>query len=203
MAVDAKSLWEAILPEVRKGVTGVGIWSALNATVPVAFEESQLVIGLPPEVSDLAGHLRLQQTKTLIERLATTHLGERVALRVIDGIHEADWETTKRRDQESLRLQEQAIARQRAEITARSSWDIVYDQISRKYAALPNKSMPQVRARFFEDCLELMHQSLKTIPIQDEQGERNFARCIERIATYADLPSTFVALQVGNTNKSS
>lgn len=196
MVVDAQGVWSEVLPEVRNGVTGVGIWQALNATVAVAFENNQFVIGLPPELGDLAGHLRLPQTKSLIERMVGTKLGSTVSLRVIDGITLTDWENAKRRDIEALKLQEQAMARQRADIQARSNWEVVYEQVSRKYASLQNKSMPQVRAGFFEDCVALMVESLKTIPKDDENGERNYARCIERIATYADLPSTFVALYV-------
>lgn len=196
MDADATQVWSDVLPEVKNGVTGVGVWQALNATIAVALEGNQFVIGLPPELGDLAGHLRLQQTKTLIERLVSQKAGTPVTLRVIDGTTVADWETTKRRDQEALRLQQQAVARQRAEIQARSNWETVYDQISRKFASLQNKSLPQVRAKFYEECVELMLESLKALPVNDENGERNYARCIERIATYADLPSTYVALTV-------
>jgi len=34
------------------------------------------------------------------------------------------------------------------------------------------------------------------MPIVDDLGERNYARCIERIATYAEMPSTLVAMHV-------
>ena len=196
MTADAQVIWNEVLPEVRNGVTGVGVWQALNATVAVASENQFFVIGLPPELSDLAGHLRLPQTKSLIERLVGQKLGQPVTLRVIDGIAGQDWENAKRRDVEAAKLQSQAMARQRADIQARSNWEVVYEQVSRKYAGLANKSMPQVRAKFFDECVDLMVESLKTIPKDDENGERNYARCIERIATYADLPSTFVALRV-------
>ena len=201
MTADAQVIWNEVLPEVRNGVTGVGVWQALNATVAVAAENQFFVIGLPPELSDLAGHLRLPQTKSLIERLVGQKLGQPVTLRVIDGIAGQDWENAKRRDIEAAKLQSQAMARQRADIQARSNWEVVYEQVSRKYAGLANKSMPQVRARFFDECVDLMVESLKTIPKDDENGERNYARCIERIATYADLPSTFVALRVAEKTK--
>lgn len=196
MTADAQGIWSEILPEVRNGVTGVGVWQALNATVAVAIEGHFFVIGLPPELGDLAGHLRLPQIKSLIERLAGQKLGQGITLRVIDGITNQDWENAKRRDVEAAKLQGQAMARQRADIQSRSNWEVVYEQVSRKFAGLANKSMPQVRAKFFEECVALMADSLKTIPKDDENGERNYARCIERIATYADLPSTYVAIRV-------
>ncbi len=201
MVTDAQGIWNEVLPEVRNGVTGVGVWQALNATIAIALEEDQFVIGLPGDVSDLAGHLRLQQTKTLIERLVSQKTGQKITLRVIDGMTVADWETTKRRDLEAGRLQQQAIARQRAELSSRTNWDNVYEQISRKFAAQANKSLPQVRAKFFEECIVLLLEGLKTIPRDDENAERNYARCLERIATYSDLPSTYVALVVDQRAK--
>ena len=193
---DVQALWAEVLPEVKNSVTGVGVWSALNQAKPVVYENSTFVLGVPHEVSDLAGHLRMQQTRILIERMFGEKVEEQVTLRIIDGITLEDWELVKRKDAEAKRLQEQAIARQRAEIASRSSWDSVYDQISRKYASITNKSLPQNRAKFFSESVNLICESLKTMPINDDMAERNYARCIERVATYCELPSTYVALRI-------
>lgn len=196
MVADIKQLWAEILPEVKDGVTGVGVWTALNQAIPVCLDENQFVMGLPSESGDLAGHLRLNQTKTLIEKLSATKLGQPIILRVIDGSSMQDWENVKRRDAEAKRLQEQAMARQRVEIQSRSSWDTVYDQISRKNSTMGLRSLPQNRAKFTVECLDLMVQSLKAMPITDDLAERNYARCIERIAQYAELPSTYIAMMI-------
>jgi hypothetical protein len=196
MVADIKQLWAEILPEVKDGVTGVGVWTALNQAIPVCLDENQFVMGLPSESGDLAGHLRLNQTKTLIEKLSATKLGQPIVLRVIDGSSMQDWENVKRRDAEAKRLQEQAMARQRVEIQSRSSWDTVYDQISRKNSTMGLRSLPQNRAKFTAECLELMVQSLKAMPITDDLAERNYARCIERISQYAELPSTYIAMMI-------
>ncbi|MBN8690200.1 MAG: hypothetical protein J0L72_05330 [Armatimonadetes bacterium] len=196
MSVDVHALWAEVMPEVRNAVTGVGVWTALNSCRAVTLEDGQFVIGLPGESGDLAGHLRLGQTRTLMERLLANKLGQTVTVRVIDGIEQSDWELVKRRDVEARRLQDQAVARQKAEIQSRSSWDSVYDQISRKFAEIPNKSLPQNKARFFTEALNLVLEGLKTMPIKDELSERNFARCIERVAQYSEIPSTLVAMMI-------
>lgn len=193
---DVTAIWAEILPEVKNGVTGVGVWQALNQAKPVALDEGSFILGVPNEVGDLAGHLRLQQTKSLIERMMTQRMGQNITLRVIDGVTQDDYEIVKRRDAEARRLQEQAIMRQRAELQSRTSWDSVYDQLSRKFASIPNKSLPQNKARFYEEAIALMLESLEKMPIVDDLGERNYARCIERIATYAEMPSTLVAMHV-------
>lgn len=195
---EVKAIWAEVMPQVRDAVTGVGVWTALNKAQAVALDEDTLVLGIPHEVSDLAGHLRMQQTKTVIERMVGEHLKVKVQLRVIDGITREDWEQVKRRDAEARRLQEIALTKQRAENAARSSWDTIYEQISRRYAAIENKSLPQNRAEFFKECLDVLVEGLRVMPIQDELAERNFARCIERVATYTEVPSTLVAFHLND-----
>lgn len=193
---DVVQVWAEVLPEIRNGVTGVGIWTALNAARPVVFEDGSFVLGVPHEETELAGHLKLPQTRLLIEKTMADRLGTPVQLRVIGGTTIADWETEKRRDIEKRRLQDQAIERQRAEVQSRSSWETVYDQLSRKYAAVPNKSLPQNRAAFFRDAVDFVAESLQTMPLGDDLAERNYARCLERISQYSEVPSVLVAIAV-------
>lgn len=195
MSTEAATIWSSVLPEVRKGVTGVGVWAALNACRAVAMEDGVLVIGLPAEDSELSGHLRVPQTKRLIEDLTAKAYGKPLQVRVIDGTTTADWETAKRRDVEARRLQEQALAKARAEASARSSWDSIYEQIGRLFAAIPNKSLPQNRAKFLEQVVSLLADA-KRGQTMDDLAERTFARCLERTAQYCEVPSTLVALRV-------
>ncbi len=189
-------IWQEVLPAIKQSVTGVGVWTALNSATPVAHEDGVFVLGLPHESSELAGHLRMHATKMLIEKLLGEKLGERSTVRIIDGTSPADWETVKRRDAEARRLQEAAINRARAEIESRSSWETIYEQISRRYAQISNKSLPQNRAAFFRDAVQIVVEGLLTHPVDDDLSERNYARCLERIAQYTELPSVFVALRV-------
>lgn len=189
-------VWKEALPEVMNSVTGVGVWTALKVSVPVALEDNNIVLGLPSNDTELAGHLRLPQTRRAIETTLERKLNEKVTLRIISGTSIQDWETEKRRDIERRKLQDQAIERQKREIAAGRSWESLYDQLSRQYSSLNNRSLPQVRAKFFLDAVEIIANALIETPITDELAERNYARCLERIAQYAELPSTFVAMKV-------
>jgi hypothetical protein len=100
-------------------------------------ENGFFVVGVPHEESELAGHLKLASTKRLIEQTLSGELNTPVQFRVIEGTTLHDWELEKRRDTEKQRLNEQAMAKLRAELQARSSWDQVYEQLSRKYVAPP------------------------------------------------------------------
>lgn len=189
-------VWQQALPEIRQGVTGVGLWAAVNAAKPIALEEGVAILGLPHEDSELSGHLKLPHVKKLIEKTLSEKLGVPTTVRIIEGVTAADYETVKRRDAESRRLQELQLNKMRAEMAAKSNWDSVYEQLSRRFAAQTNKSLPQNRARFLDEAIELVAEARRGQSGFDEMGERNFARCIERVAQYADVPSALVAVQV-------
>jgi hypothetical protein len=193
---DVAEIWAQVLPTIKQGVTGVGVWTALNSCKPIVMEKGMFVLGVNHEESELGGHLKLASTKRLIEQTLAGALNEPVQLRVIEGVTLSDWDIEKRRDAEKQRLNEQSMTKLRAELQARSSWDQVYEQLSRKYAAVANKSLPQNRARFFEDGVELVVQARKDQVNFDDLQERNFARCLERLAQYSELPSAIVAREV-------
>lgn len=190
---DAAKVWEEALPRIKNGVTGVGVWAALNAAKPIALEDGAIILGLPPQDSELAGHLKVATTKRLIESVVSAIFGQSVAAKVIDGVSEEDYATYKRREAERARLQQQALEKMRTELTSRTSWDQVYEQLGRRFAAVSNKSLPQNRARFLEEAVELVAEARKGQSNYDEAGERSFARCLERLAQYAELPSTWIA----------
>lgn len=189
-------IWKSSLPFIMKGVTGRGVWAAVNAVQPIALDGDTLVIGIPHSDSELSGHLRIPQTKRIIEVAVSQVVGKPFNVKLIDGVSEADYELAKKKDVERRRLQEAEMQKMRAELAAKSSWDTVYEQLSRRFAAVTNKSLPQNRARFFEECVELIAQARRDQANYDDLGERNFARCLERLAQYSEVPSTIVAAQV-------
>lgn len=192
---EVAEVWKAALPEIRQSVTGVGVWTALNSAVPLAFEGGVVVLGLRYEDNELAGHLKLPQIKRAVEVVIGKRTGQPVQLRVIEGATLADWERAKRRDAEAKRLQEAAEERQRAEIASKHGWESVYEQLGRRFAAVPNKSLPQNRAKFYLESIELVAAARREAD-RDDLGERNFARCLERLAQYAEMPATVVAIDV-------
>jgi hypothetical protein len=193
---DAVEIWKEALPAVRNGVTGVGVWTALNAAVPIILEDDTFVLGLHSKDGDLSGHLRMPQTKRLIESEVTKRFGSALVARIIDGTTTSDWERTKKKDAEGRRLQAIAETRVRAEIASKTNWEGVYEQLSRRYAAIPNKSLPQNRAIFFKESIDIVVEAFQSQPNRDDINERNFGRCIERISQYTEVPSTLVASMI-------
>lgn len=189
-------VWKSALPSVLNNVTGRGVWTALNAAVPIVIEDGTLVLGIPQNDTELAGHLRLPNTSRNIEVAFSKAYGSAVRVRVIGGTTAADWEIVKRRDAERRRMQEAEMTKLRAELQAKSTWEGVYEQLSRRFSAITNRSLPQNKARFYAEAVEMVAEARKEHQEYDEMGERNFARCLERISQYSDVPSTLVAEEV-------
>ena len=194
--VDVQAVWGEALPEIMKSVTGVGVWTALKTARPVIFEDGTFVLGLDAMDSELAGHLRLPAPRRAVEDAMARQFNGRVSLRIINGTTVADWQTEKKRDEEKRKLQEQALARQRAEVQGGKTWETVYEQLARLHANTANRSLPQNKAKYFLEAVEIVANALLETPVTDEIAERNYARCVERVAHYCELPSTFVALKV-------
>ncbi|MBX3120094.1 MAG: hypothetical protein KF784_13590 [Fimbriimonadaceae bacterium] len=193
---DIVQVWQEALPEIKKSVTGVGVWAALNTCRPVAFEEGTFVLGLPFDATELSGHLRIPATQRTMEVQLAQLLNEPVKVRIIDGVTSTEWELAKKRDSETRRLQEHAIAKARAESEARMSWEGLYEQVNRLYSSIQNKSLPQNRAKFYLEAVRLLGEARKAQPSHDDLSERNFARCIERVSQYSEVSSTVVAIEV-------
>lgn len=193
---EVAELWEKVVPEVRAGVTGIGVWTALKTAVPIAFEEGVFVLGVPHESAELGGHLRMASTSRLIEVTTSKHVGAPTKIRIIDGTEPHDWEVAKRRDIERRRMQEAEMEKMKANLLIRNTWESVYERISREFAAVPNRSLPQNRARFFDAACSIVAEARKEQTEYDDQNERNFARCIERVAQYTEIPSTAIAYEV-------
>ena len=66
----------------------------------------------------------------------------------------------------------------------------------REFAAVSNRSLPQNRARFFDAACSIVADARKEQTEYDDSNERSFARCLERIAQYTEIPSTLVAQEV-------
>src|ERR1700733_14619943 len=99
-------IWKDALPQIMQGVSGRGAWAAVNAVRPIALEEDEIVVGIPHGDSELAGHLRLPQTKRIMEVAVSQIMGKQMNVRLIDGTTAEDYELSKRRDVERRRLQE-------------------------------------------------------------------------------------------------
>lgn len=194
--MDFYDAWNACLEPIKKQVTGTGVWNALNIAIPIAFEEDgTFVLGVTEKESESRGHLALANTRRVMEQELEKKLGKKVEVVVIDGITINHWESLKRRREEFLRMESEAAAKAKEKSGKVSAWETIYDQMGREFGALENKALPQVRGRFMLWCVDLVAAHLHGSQHTDDD-ERNFSRCVDRIAAYADANQTYIAAMI-------
>lgn len=200
--MDIYDAWNDSLEEIKRQVTGVNTWTALNMAVPVALEDGVFVLGLPRQETALIGHLRMAGTQRVIESELSKRLGSNVRLDLIEGITINDWEAKKRRDAEAEKVRARDSERYTHERMSAQAWEEVYESLSREYAATQNKAMPQFKADLLERCVRICAEAVGARELDDAE-HRNFARCLDRIGQYCDVPSAIVArLVLERTGKS-
>ena len=194
--MDFYDAWNASLEDIKKQVTGVGVWTALNVAIPIALEEDgTFVLGVAEKEAESRGHLTLANTRRVMEQELEKRIGKPVEVVVIDGITINHWESLKRRREEFLRQEAEAARRAKEKAGKVTAWDTIYEQMGREFGALENKAMPQVRARFMLWCVDLVAAHLHGSEHTDDD-ERNFSRCVDRIASYADANQTYIAAMI-------
>lgn len=193
--MDFYDAWNNSVEDIKKQVTGVGPWTALNVAIPVVLEDEVLVIGFRPQDVEFMGHLKMPGVMRAMETEVQKRLNQAVRIQLLDGITVNDWEAYKTRQAAAEAMKEQDFQRSKRDISAARAWDDLYDALSREYQAIPNKTWPQQKAKLFEKCVELTVETLSD-RVLDELGEKNLARCLERIAQYCDVPAAIVAQQV-------
>jgi hypothetical protein len=188
--------WRNALDGIKREVTGRTVWVALDSVVPIAVEGEVAVLGVPPEQSTMLGHLRATPTKRAIQRHLSEQLGRSVAVQIISGDTLDAWEKVKEREAHVTRLQEKEYEKARTTRQKDMLWEGAYEELSRIFARVSNKGLPQRRARFLVEGVNAIVEATKEQGKLDEIGERNLARLIDRLATYAEVGSTQVGLMV-------
>ncbi len=193
--MDFYDVWNDAIEDIKKRVTGVTTWNALNVAVPVTFENGVFVLGFKAQDVGLMGHLRMAGTQRVIEQELEKRLGQRVTLQLLEGITINDWLAYKRRRAEAERIEKETAERETRRIMSYQSWEEVFEALSREYGSVGGKGMPQTKARLLEKCIQICVDAVQERAM-DEADERNLARCIDRVASYCEVPSTLVALLV-------
>jgi len=112
---------------------------------------------------------------------------------IIEGATLQDWQLHQRKQEELRRLSEQGTRKREAETRVYSNWEAVYEQVGRKFAETPGRSLASNRARYLNEMIGFVRDALTRLPVETEADERQLNRIIERIATNVDAPSAVVA----------
>ncbi len=190
---ELQTVWETVREKVKEKVTGRSLYQALDLLTPILMEGETLVLGMPTEHALLASHLNAPTVRRYMEQFLEEAYGFRPQIVIIEGTTLQDWQLYRRKQEELRRLSEVSQRKQVQEARAYTSWEGVYEQVGRAFAATPARSLATSRARYLQEALQIVRDALKTLPLDDEMDERQLNRVIERIATNVDAPAALIA----------
>jgi hypothetical protein len=147
----------------------------------------------------MGGYLTSSEHRITIERVLAELIGSPTRIKIIEGTTLADFELHKKREQVAEVTRKAAQDRRHVERAAERAWETVAEQCSRKYAHMPLRQLPHVRAQFMFESVGIVIESIDKIHPSgeiDEIGHRALGRVIEKIATLADVPGAVVGAEL-------
>ena len=191
-------IWGSAVDQIKHKINNISFWEALEHAIPVALEGDLLVIGLPPEAGADAGHFGRPEHRNAIETALSGIIGRKISFRLIDGYTLADWESTKKRDERVAALRDTTYEKRDVEAAQTQNWDVLYEYAARAYSTVQYRQLPQGKARYLTDMLYVMSDAVSqlALDVNDELGQRQLARTIDRVANNADIAPTLVALEL-------
>jgi hypothetical protein len=192
---DVDQLWRAALEKVKVRLVQPSVWRAMEAGRPLVVEGDVFVVGFAASRSQESGLLKDSKTSNVIERALEEEAGRILRLRLIEGDTLDDWLAYQRRDQEATALQKAAQERRRREASVEQGWDSITERLTRRYAEMPLRQLPQMQALYLEEAVGVLADAARRL-LGDNPSEvdhRSFARVIDRVADRAQVPAPLVA----------
>jgi hypothetical protein len=195
---EVERLWKATLEKVKVRLVLPGVWRAMEAARPLVVDGNTLVIGFSASHAHEGGLLQDSKTTNIIERALEEEAGRNLRLRMIEGETLEDWQACKRRDEQALALQKAAQERRQREASVEQGWDAITERLTRRYAEMPLRQLPQMQALYLQEAVEALADAARRLLGENasEVDHRSFARVIDRVADRAQVPAAMVAYLV-------
>lgn len=200
-------VWAATVDRVKQALVSTTLYRALERTVPIAWEDSAFVVGLASTDGQHSAVLNTSDYQSAIERSLQQVSGEAgLRFRVIEGTHYSDWEYAKKRDAAARANQAASFQKQAAVESAFSTWDEVYDRVSRLWASYEHRNIATGRGRYMAEAIGMVLEAMETLyPAEgksDDLTERGLSRVIERVASMTQSDPAVVAYLIFQRHKS-
>jgi hypothetical protein len=192
---DVSGIWHQVTEKVKQRIVLPGLWRAMEAARALAVDDGLFIVGFPPQVSHDAGLLMDSKNLNVIERALEEAANQPLRLKIIQGDTPEDWLQQKRRDEEAAAYVRASQERKRRDAGVEQGWDGVSERLTRRYAELPLRGLPQTQAAYLEECLDVLAEAVqRLIPAAPSEVEqRALARVIEKVADRAGVPSSMIA----------
>ena len=191
-------IWIEAAEKVKDRVIAPTLYRALELGVGIVIDGEHFVVGFASADMPMASHLRSAQHRAIIDQTLSSVVGSKVRLLIIDGTQPKDYEKYKTQ----LAARESAAStvsvRRDEERRVQLAWDEVGEQITRSYARLNLRQLPQTRAAFLLDAFGVINETVNRLGYSDDSDElqkRSLARVFEKFATVVDVPSALLAYE--------
>ena len=192
------SKWATCVERLKDRHNNRSLWEALEHTRAVTIEDNLLIIGMEP--SDFNGATHIQQTAIFptVRQMVREVFQEPLEPRLIEGVTLEDWKVTKDSDARVAAMRKAGPVQRAPSTVDGSSWEALYDHLSRLFAQSPNRALPQGKARYANEALYSLMEAMDTLyPNEpDDPTERSLARAIERIANVSEIPAPVLAFEL-------
>ncbi len=197
----AAELWQQAKPLIRKRMTFTpDAWRSVEAAVPIALEETTLVLGLSEENEPLRAYLETQTMTALIREILLELTGKEMSVLVIPGTTEDDWKRYKSRQEYQRRLASQVTETTVRQVAEHRDWMWLSNQIAQAHARLPHRQYDFVKARFLLDwadkIAEFVEEYLASRPQSQDEVTRELERICQRLAGMLNTSALVVGLEI-------
>jgi hypothetical protein len=206
------ALWNQAFERVRQTVQSPMVWLAMQSATPITIDGNFFVVGLSHDKQYLATNLQTFETVSAIEEALKDTSGHILALRLIEGVTEADYETVRWK-----------------QVTAQSgggghgdaghapgaapgltpeaprevspNWQALNEYLSPMYKAFPYIRYPHGQAQFILDAVKHISDTMDVMmpgpgePPSDVE-ERNLSKVLERLSSTVNLDAIFLAMEL-------
>lgn len=199
--LNLEELWAAAREKLLERMDGFNrsLWDAANEAKPLVLDGDILVLGLPPGKLSLGSHLISTANGQMVRQSVEDVLGEPVRIELIEGTEPEVWERDKERRLARERMVQQQTAAARETAGARAVWSALHTRIGEIFGSARDRRFSMMRAQMLAKALLAMREAEATAieedPDAEELHEQELNRNIDRIANFAEVPATFVAVE--------
>jgi hypothetical protein len=190
-------LWATCVDQLKDRINNRSFWEAIEQTHAVTIDGDTLVLGFDVEKFGLASVIQQPASMAAVSEIVGQVLGMPLQVRLIEGTTVQEWEGARERETRMAAIR-QAAPIPRAATADGASWESLIEQISRLYSQAPFRALPQGKARYANEALYLLVESMDTLygDGAEEQTERSLARVLDRIANASEIPSSVLAFEL-------
>jgi hypothetical protein len=193
-----RAAWTKAVEITKQRAVNPTLYRALEKTVPIAWEDGFFVVGMLHAEGTMVGAMNTAEYQTVINRAVQEATREpNLRFRFIEGSDYSDWEFARQRD---VAMQTQITAtaqKQAAEFATGTTWEAVYDGVSRLWASAELRSLPVGRGRYIAAALDMVSEAMDRLYPKEgkveETTERGLSRVIDRIASMAQSDPAVIA----------